>query len=99
VTTRDRSSKNLATHTRDYLPNVTTVTTSYHTNLTNLSSYDTKLLKNIKDNQDATDLQTDLNNLQNWCECNDLFLNIDKCKLMCFNLIKNQIIFNYSISN
>jgi len=60
---------------------------------------DTKLLKIMKDNLDVADLQTDLSNLQNWCESNDLFLNIEKCKVMCFKLIKNPIIFNYSISN
>jgi len=64
-----------------------------------LFANDTKLLKIINDTQDATDLQMDLNNLQNWCESNDLFLNIEKCKVMRFNLIKNPIIFNYSISN
>lgn len=50
-------------------------------------------LKIIKDNHDATDLKTDLNNLHSWSKSNDTFLNIKKCKVMRFNLIKNPIIF------
>jgi hypothetical protein len=60
---------------------------------------DTKLLKIIKTDQGALDLQTDFNNLQNWCTENNLFLNNERCKILRFNLIKNPIIFNYSFSN
>lgn len=52
---------------------------------------DTKLLKIIKTYQDALDLQTDFNNLQNWSIENNLFLNSEKCKILRFNLIKNPI--------
>lgn len=49
--------------------------------------------------QDVVDLQIDFNNLRNWCDSNYFFLNIQKCKVLQFNLIKNPVIFNYSLSN
>lgn len=60
---------------------------------------DLKLVKIINIKNDTIDLQTDFNNIQTWCLTNRLSLNIDKCIFMRFNLIKNTIDFNYSISN
>lgn len=60
---------------------------------------DAKLIKIIKTEQDAINLQSDINNLPLWCNINHLFLNINKCKCMQFYLIKTPINFQYSISN
>jgi len=57
---------------------------------------DAKLVKIIKSEQDAFNLQLDINIL--WCNKNNLFLNIQKCKFMKFYLIKNPVNSQYSIS-
>lgn len=59
---------------------------------------DAKLVKIIKSEQDAINLQLDINNLLLWCNENHLFLNFHKCKFMKFYLIKNPIKFLYTIS-
>jgi len=46
-------------------------------------------LKIIKTIRDVIELQTDFKNLQNWCKRNDLFLNVEKYKILRFNLINN----------
>jgi hypothetical protein len=44
-------------------------------------------------------LQEDLNRLSNWCTQNNLFLNINKCKIMTFSKIRNPISYNYHLNN
>ncbi|KAL4085243.1 hypothetical protein QTP88_027102 [Uroleucon formosanum] len=59
---------------------------------------DAKLVKIIKSEQDALNLQLDINNLILWCNENNLFLNIQKCKCMKFYLTNNPVNSQYSIS-
>jgi hypothetical protein len=76
----------------DDLPNVIT-----YSNIL-LFADDLKLVKIIKSEQDAFNLQLDINNLILWCNENNLFLNIQKCKFIKFYLIKNPVYSQYSIS-
>jgi hypothetical protein len=48
--------------------------------------------------QDAINLQFDIENLIKWCNLNYLSLNTNKCKFLHFYLIKNPINFQYYIS-
>lgn len=57
-----------------------------------------KLGQIINSHGEATNLQTDINNIQAWCLSNRLFLNNNKCKFMCFTSKQNPINFNYSMS-
>ena len=68
---------------------------------------DVKLFKSYTSTEERCLLQTDLNNLVAWCDRNDLPLNLNKCKTMCFSrrsvhpssyVIKHHIleqVFNY----
>lgn len=59
---------------------------------------DAKLLIVIKTNRDTINLQSDINNLEEWSTNNCLTVNIEKCKFMCCTLKRNPILFDYSIS-
>jgi Reverse transcriptase (RNA-dependent DNA polymerase) len=59
---------------------------------------DMKLFFVIKDKNDCEKIQSDLSRLGKWCECNKLFLNIDKCKSIVFGRGKNQIFYDYSLN-
>jgi len=64
-----------------------------------LFAEDAKLVNIIKTVQDAINLQYDIDNLQIWCNLNQLFLNINKCNIMHYHLIKNPINYKYCISD
>lgn len=60
---------------------------------------DTKIFIQIKDKNDCSLLQKDLNNLTKYCEVNNLFLNVDKCYVISFTR-KNKPIENiYTLSD
>jgi len=50
---------------------------------------DAELIKIVKPQQDAINLQSNIDNLPIWCGTNHLSLNINKCKFMRFHQIKN----------
>jgi len=60
---------------------------------------DDKLIKVIKTQQDVINLQSDIDNLQIWCDMSHISLNINKCKFVHFYQIKIPINFQYTISN
>lgn len=61
---------------------------------------DCKLFMSIKSHQDCCVLQSDLNNLFEYCERNKLKLNINKCHVISFTKNKiNKITFDYNINN
>jgi hypothetical protein len=59
---------------------------------------DMKLFFVIKDTNDSERMQNDLTKLSKWCECNQLFLNISKCKTITFGRLKNQTLYDYSLN-
>jgi len=60
---------------------------------------DTKLYSTIKNQDDALNLQANLNKFSIWCEQNKLPINIDKCNAISFTKKIYPIIFNYKINN
>lgn len=58
---------------------------------------DMKLFCPIKSVGDCFRLQDDLDILQQWCVNNHLPLNVQKCNIMSYHLIKNPVLFSYSI--
>lgn len=58
---------------------------------------DLKLLGKVSSLSDALLLQSDLDLLSEWCERNQLELNVDKCKVMSFFRIRSPVRFNYEI--
>ena len=58
---------------------------------------DLKFHREIKSTVDCELLQEDLNRLVSWCTLNRLYLNIEKCSVMSFGLIKEKVVFDYSI--
>lgn len=60
---------------------------------------DKKISLEIRNENDATELQRSLNGLYQWCVINRMDLNINKCKVITFHTIKNPIIYQYSINN
>ena len=60
---------------------------------------DLKLFKEISSDQNWLDLQFDLDLLHEWCIKHKLDLNISKCKVMSFAMIKKPTYRNYSIGN
>jgi hypothetical protein len=48
---------------------------------------DMKLFLPVKSFQDCIKIQSDLNKLSEWCERNSLFLNVDKCKTICAQIV------------
>lgn len=59
---------------------------------------DLKLAKVIETYSDCLDLQTDVDNLEMWCQNNKLTLNIDKCRIMSYSRKENNVNFFYNIS-
>jgi ribonuclease P/MRP protein subunit RPP40 len=59
---------------------------------------DAKLLKQISEWSDCVTLQTNLDEIMNWCTRNKLSLNINKCQVMFFSLKKENIRFDYTLS-
>ena len=59
---------------------------------------DLKILKVIKNVLDASALQRDLNRLLQWCEVNQLYLNIKKCNVISFTRKRSKIEFGYSVN-
>lgn len=72
---------------------------SYIFNSCLLFADDLKIYRCISTYMDCEILQTELYNLQDWCNKNKLFLNIDKCFVLTFARKTNPLINNYSINN
>lgn len=53
----------------------------------------------LKNSNDSELLQNDLNNLYNWCDLNNLYLNISKCKIMTFSKKRTPYLHNYFFNN
>ena len=60
---------------------------------------DLKIFKEIKNVLDASALQRDLNRFLQWCNLNELFLNVQKCNVISFTRRRSKITFDYSIDN
>ena len=60
---------------------------------------DLKIFKPIYNLSDCLSLQDDLNQLNNWCESNHLYLNIKKCKRISFTRNRALIDYDYVINN
>lgn len=61
---------------------------------------DNKLFERISKVQGCVRLQAKLNSLNEWCQLNRLYLNIDKCEVMTFTRKQSGgIIFPYSINS
>lgn len=60
---------------------------------------DVKLFSNVSDLSDCLKLQSDIDNLFNWCIHNNMKLNLNKCKVMSFFRIKTPINFDYNIDD
>src|SRR5699024_7468473 len=61
---------------------------------------DLKIYTRVECSADVVALQSDLDILFNWCEDNNLFLNINKCKSITFcNKRKNVILSEYRLGN
>lgn len=58
---------------------------------------DNKLYKLIKETSDRFLLQSDINALADWCEKNDLELNIEKCKILSFSRKREFTQYTYCI--
>jgi Reverse transcriptase (RNA-dependent DNA polymerase) len=59
---------------------------------------DMKLFSVVKNLDDCVRMQNDLSRLSEWCECNKLFLNIKKCKIITFGRIKHPILYDYTLN-
>lgn len=59
---------------------------------------DLKIFKIITNEHDSTLLQDDINRISEWCEANQLHLNINKCKVMSFHRKKSPITMDYNIN-
>lgn len=60
---------------------------------------DFKVYKCINSLNDCILLQQDLDRFGQWCQMNDLTLNVGKCNIMQFYRIQSPIMFNYSIGS
>ena len=60
---------------------------------------DLKIFREVNDYTDCVILQDDLNALADWCNTNNLPLNVDKCFSMTFTNKQEILYFNYSLSN
>lgn len=57
---------------------------------------DVKVFKEIANIDHCRTLQSNIDCLNVWCERNNLFLNVDKCKVLTFCRKMNPIVFNYT---
>lgn len=64
-----------------------------------LYANDLKLFRIIKNSNDSELLQNDLNYLYNWCDFNNLYLNVSKCKVMTFTKKRTPYLHNYHFNN
>lgn len=60
---------------------------------------DTKIFIKVKSIEDCHNLQSDLNNLLNYCELNKISLNIDKCCVISFTRKRNHILYDYNFNH
>lgn len=60
---------------------------------------DLKMFMPIRNITDAVNLQSDLDNLYQWCLDNSLFLNIGKCNVLSFTRKNNVFSFHYHVDN
>lgn len=60
---------------------------------------DMKLFMPISSIDDSNKFQEDLNSLEDWCNNNQLFLNIGKCKVMTYHRSRVSSEYNYYINN
>uniref|UniRef100_A0A6P7F2I6 Uncharacterized protein LOC114324180 n=1 Tax=Diabrotica virgifera virgifera TaxID=50390 RepID=A0A6P7F2I6_DIAVI len=60
---------------------------------------DLKIYRSIKDHEDCSLLQNDLNNLVEWCNKNRLFLNINKCHFISFHKVAKKYQSSYVIDS
>lgn len=60
---------------------------------------DLKIFKRIVNVLDASALQRDFNRFLNWCQINELHLNVEKCNVISFTRKRTKIEFRYSIDN
>lgn len=60
---------------------------------------DLKLFRVVNGVNDCLMLQRDLDNIQNWCFRNKMYLNVDKCFYITFTTKKSQIQYEYHIGN
>ena len=58
---------------------------------------DFKLIKTIRTERDAVDLQQQINNVLRWCGTNKLHLNIRKCSVLSYTKAKNPILYPYTL--
>lgn len=75
------------------------ITDSFNSVHYQLYADDMKLYMPITSIVDCVNFQADLNRLDSWCKNNQLFLNIDKCKVMSFHRGKPSFKFDYCINN
>jgi hypothetical protein len=59
---------------------------------------DMKLFLPVRHFQDCMKIQSDLNNLFQWCEKNSLVLSIDKCKTITFSRTRYPVEFSYMLA-
>ena len=60
---------------------------------------DLKIFRVIENTGDCVKMQNDLNNFTQWCDNNNLALNLNKCKVMRFYRGSQPMVFNYSLNN
>lgn len=60
---------------------------------------DTKLFRKVFSIEDSMGIQRDLNSLLNYCNTNQLFLNVEKCFVITYTRKKKPIMFDYTINN
>ena len=60
---------------------------------------DVKLITEIKSSQDVLSMQQQINKVVNWCNLNNIDLNISKCAILSYYKSKNPVIVDYFIQN
>jgi hypothetical protein len=60
---------------------------------------DLKVYRKISNTHDCEMLQRDIVRIQEWCNCNNLFLNVQKCHAMSYTNKSTTILFDYHIDH
>jgi hypothetical protein len=60
---------------------------------------DLKVYRKISNTHDCEMLQRDIIRIQEWCNCNNLFLNVQKCHAMSYTNKSTTILFDYHIDH
>lgn len=60
---------------------------------------DSKYFRTIRDINDCSVFQEEINRISKWCDNNLLQLNISKCKIITFSRVNNPLIFTYKIND